>query len=41
MRVGTRDALWATGLAIAITGLITWREVARERASASTRGSYR
>jgi hypothetical protein len=38
MKRGTKDAVWATALAVAVTALITWREVARE---ARGRGQYR
>ena len=31
MKRGTKDALWATGAAVALTGLITWREWRKQR----------
>ena len=31
LRRGTKDALWATGLAVSLTGLITWREWRKQR----------
>lgn len=39
MKRGTKDALWATALAVALTGLITWREASKE--DARGRGTYR
>jgi hypothetical protein len=39
MKQATKDGLLATALAVAITGLITWRDVASARERA--RGAYR
>lgn len=50
MKAGTKDALWATAVAVAVTGLLTWRDVSRGRRAPQwstlppepvTRGAYR
>lgn len=37
MKRATKDSLWATALAVVVTGLITWREARREKSQGTSR----